>query len=193
MAALGDARSALQAEGRSHPVAFDIIRLLALTGARRNEIARLKWEEVDQERSTLRLQDSKTGRKVIPLGAAALSVLVAQPRSNFVYVFPQPGEPDKPFRGLFYAWELARERARLAGVRIHDLRHSFASAGLASGQALPLIGKLLGHAQVTTTARYAHLADDPVKAAAERISDAISSAMDGKTADVRRIARRAKP
>lgn len=184
MAALGDALTTMAAEGRfTH--ALPILRLLALTGARRNEIARLTWAEVDQGRALLRLNDSKTGQKVVPLGAAALSVLAEVTKTNSPYVFPQPGEPEKPFRGLMYVWSIVRTRAGLDGVRIHDLRHSFASAGLASGQGLPLIGKLLGHAQVATTARYAHLADDPVKAAADRISEHIAGAMGGKSALVK--------
>jgi integrase len=189
MAALGDALVAMEAEGRDR-APLNIIRLLALTGARRNEIARLRWSEIDTERSMLRLMDSKTGAKVIQLGAPALALLATISKSDSPFVFPQPGEPDKPFRGLFYAWELVRDRAKLPGVRIHDLRHSFASAGLASGQALPLIGKLLGHAQVATTARYAHLADDPVRAAADRISEAISGAMGGASAEIRDMAGR---
>jgi integrase len=189
MARLGDALAEMEAEGR-HKVALGIIRLLALSGARRNEIARLQWAEVDTGRSTLRLKDSKTGAKVIPLGAAALSMLLSLPKSNSTYVFPDPSDPECPFRGLFYAWSCIRDRANLPGVRIHDLRHSFASAGLASGQALPMIGKLLGHAQVSTTARYAHLADNPVKAAADRISEAVEAAMAGKSADVRDMAGR---
>ena len=177
MGALGDAMAAMEKEGRPPKVALDVIRLLALTGARRNEIARLRWSEVDIGRSLLRLDDSKTGQKVIALGAAAVALVAQLPKSNFDYVFAQPGEPHTYFRGLFYAWELVRERAGLPGVRIHDLRHSFASAGLASGQALALIGKLLGHSKVTTTARYAHLADDPLRAAADQISETISNAM----------------
>ena len=184
MASLGDALTAIEAEGR-HKLAVNIIRLLALTGARRNEIARLRWSEVDAGRSALRLEDSKTGRKVIPLGAAALALLISIPKSNGVYVFPDPADPEKPFPGLFYAWSCIRDRAGLTGVRIHDLRHSFASAGLATGQGLVLIGKLLGHQQVSTTARYAHLADDPVKAAADRISEAVDAAMSGNSAEVR--------
>ncbi len=163
MAALGDALTAMGAEGRAAVGALNIIRLLALTGARRNELVRLRWSEVDFERSALRLADSKTGAKVIPLGAAALALLATIPKSKGLYVFPEPDDPKSPFRGLFYAWSLVRTRANLPGVRIHDLRHSFASAGLASGQGLQLIGRLLGHAQVSTTARYAHLAVEPIR------------------------------
>ena len=188
MAALGDALAMMEAEGR--PTAgLNVIRMLALTGARRNEIVRLRWSEIDEERGALRLADSKTGAKVIPLGAAARALLVTVPKTKSAFVFPEPGETDSAFRGLFYVWSLVRARANLTGVRIHDLRHSFASAGLAAGQGLQLIGKLLGHAQVSTTARYAHLADDPVKVAADRISESVAAALAGSSGDVHELAR----
>jgi integrase len=101
------------------------------------------------------------------------------PRGGGPYVFADPRDPLHPVHNMDWTWVRVRNRAGLSDVRVHDLRHSFASTGLASGQALPLIGKLLGHTQVSTTARYAHLADDPVKAAADRISASIASAMRG--------------
>jgi integrase len=178
MATLGDALNGLEAEGYDGaPIAA--LRLLALTGARKNEIARLQWCEVDAARSLIRLGDSKTGAKVIPLGAAALMFLDGLPRGGGPYVFADPRDPLHPVHNMDWTWVRVRNRAGLSDVRVHDLRHSFASTGLASGQALPLIGKLLGHTQVSTTARYAHLADDPVKAAADRISASIASAMRG--------------
>jgi integrase len=185
MGALGDALDALQLEGmdKSH---VTIMRLLALTGARKSEISTLRWREYDNERGLLRLEDSKTGAKVMQLGAAALTLLAEVDHGKSDYVFPDPRDRNLPIRGLDWAWVRVRKRAGLPEVRIHDLRHSFASVGLAGGQALPLIGKLLGHAHVGTTARYAHLADDPVKAAADRISNAVDAAMgrvSGKPAD----------
>ena len=179
LAALSDALSGLEADGY-HKAPLAVLRLLALTGARKNEIARLRWSEVETERRLIRLGDSKTGAKVIPLGAAALALLDTLPRGESPYVFPDPRDPSKPVHNVDWTWVRARDRAGLEGVRVHDLRHSFASAGLASGQALPLIGKLLGHSQVSTTARYAHLADDPVKAAADRISNTIAGSMRGE-------------
>jgi len=161
-----------------------IIRLLALTGARKNEIARLKWTEVDADRSILNLGDSKTGPKAIRLGAAALRMLSDVPQAHPIWVFPDPVHKNEAIRGLDWFWVTIRTRADLPDVRIHDLRHSFASAGLATGQALPLIGKLLGHQHVSTTARYAHLADDPLRAAADRISSTIAGALNGESSNV---------
>lgn len=173
---LGDALAAAEAEGRD-PKHVAILRLLALTGARKSEITNLQWTDIDAEAGVLRLQDSKTGPRPLTLGAAARRVLDDLPRNNSRFVFPDARDPDRPLSNLDFAWRCIRDRAGLTGVRIHDLRHSFASAGLLGGHALPMIGKLLGHSHVGTTARYAHLADDPVRAAADRISEAMASAM----------------
>lgn len=179
MGALGEALAASDANG-GNTTASRIIRLLALTGARRGEIEGLRWSEVDADRNLLRLADSKTGQKIVPLGAAAMLLITEAPRvKGSPYVFPAPTDPEKPFGNVVKTWRRVRAAAGLDDVRLHDLRHSFASAGLASGQGLVLLGKLLGHADVKTTARYAHLADDPVRAAADRIASSISSAMEG--------------
>ena len=183
---LGDALTAAAAEGvNSHHIT--IIRLLALTGARKNEIARLRWSEVDAERGLLQLEESKTGRKVIRLGAAALELLNKVPRTKGVYVFPDPRDPALPIRNLDWAWVGLRTRAGLPDLRIHDLRHSFASVGVAGGSGLFLIGKLLGHAHVATTSRYAHLHDDPLAAAADKISREVSAMMGGGGAEIKRM------
>ena len=181
---LGDTLTAMEAEGADwRPVAA--VRLLALSGARKNEVARLRWSEVDAERGFLRLEDSKTGQKTVRVGAPVLELLAALPRAKgAVYVFPDPSDPAQPYRRLDWAWVGLRKRAGMADLRLHDLRHSFASVGLASGQTLPLIGKLLGHAHVATTSRYAHLADDPVQAAADRISQTIHGALSGRSGEV---------
>jgi len=179
LATLGETLRAYEAKAANRS-ALAIIRLLTFTGARKSEIADLKWSEVDLERSCLRLSDSKTGAKVIPLGPPALAILselTAVDGSRYVF----PAETGSgAFQGTEKIWRKVRDAAKLKDVRIHDLRHSFASVGLAGGDALPIIGKLLGHADVKTTARYAHLADDPVKAAASRISGNIAAAMAGK-------------
>jgi integrase len=142
---------------------------------------------VDTERGLLQLEDSKTGRKVIRLGAAALELIATLPRSKTLYVFPDPRDATLPIRNLDWAWVGIRKRAGMRELRIHDLRHSFASVGVAGGAGLLLIGKLLGHTHVATTSRYAHLADDPVKAAADRISGAVSAALSGKPGDLSQI------
>jgi integrase len=178
LAKLGEALSELETEGTS-PIAFAIIRLLAFTGARKSEITNLKWVELDLERACVRLGDSKSGQKVIPLGAPAVQILSSLERSgNMPFVFPS-FSARRPFQGVDKVWRQVRLRAGFPEVRLHDLRHSYASMGLAAGDALPVIGALLGHSDVKTTARYAHLADDPVKAAADRISGSIAMAMRG--------------
>ncbi len=177
LGALGDVLADLEGKGFS-PSTIAIVRLLALTGARKTEIAALRWSEIDIERGCLRLADSKTGAKVIPLGAPAMKVLGDLPRHECSeYVFPHHADISRPHGRIDHAWRVICKRAGLDATRIHDLRHSFASTGLAAGHGLPLIGKLLGHANVTTTGRYAHLADDPVRAAADRISETIAGAM----------------
>ncbi|ARJ65049.1 hypothetical protein WV31_04915 [Magnetospirillum sp. ME-1] len=162
------------------PVAIAAIRLLMLTGARKSEVLGLRWEWVDGDYGYLRLPDSKTGRKAIPLGAPALELLASIPRlEKNPYVFP--GEKvGAALVGLPKVWERIRIKAKLPGVRLHDLRHSFASIGASAGDSLLLIGALLGHRDAKTTQRYAHLGNDPVKAAADRIGNAIAAAMSGK-------------
>ena len=175
-----------------NPSAVNAIRLLVMTGCRKGEILSLRWQDVDFERSCFRLPESKTGAKVVPVGAAVLKLLEGLPKiegNEFVL----PGDKEGThFVGLPKVWREIRERAGLSGVRLHDLRHSFASVGAAGGDSLFMIGKLLGHRQSGTTARYAHLADDPLKATADRISGTIAAAMKGDTdgAEVVRLPKR---
>lgn len=154
------------------------IRLLMLTGCRLREILNLRWSEYDAERGMLFLPDSKTGRKAVVLSAAAQEVLTALPRVGS-YVIPG-SDPQKPRTDLKKPWAALSARAGLDGVRLHDLRHTFASVGAASGMSLPTIGGLLGHADSATTQRYAHLQVDPVRAAADIIASRIADAMRGK-------------
>jgi len=155
------------------------LRLLIFTGARLREILHLQWAHVDMERGLLLLPDSKTGRKTIVLNAPALEVLASVPRVG-VYVIAgdtagQVGE--KPRADLKKPWTLVRKAAGLEDVRIHDLRHNFASFGAGGGMGLPIIGKLLGHTQAATTQRYAHLDNDPLRRASNAIGAAIAAAM----------------
>jgi integrase len=157
------------------PHAAAAIRLLIFTGARLREILNLKWDHVDLQRGLLFLPDSKTGKKTIVLGGAALTVIETLPRvGNYVIA---GNDPDKPRADLQRPWALVSRRAGLEGLRLHDLRHSFASVGAGSGMGLPIIGKLLGHSNSKTTERYAHLAVDPVRRAADDISAQIAKAM----------------
>jgi integrase len=154
------------------------IRLLLLTGARLREILHLRWEYVDFERGLLLLPDSKTGRKTIILNAPALSILERLARTSW-YVIPGD-DPQKPRADLKRPWAAISARADLNGVRLHDLRHTHASFGAGSGMGLPIIGKLLGHTQSATTARYAHLDADPLRRASNKIGGAIAAALEGK-------------
>lgn len=161
-----------------------IIRLLALTGARRNEIESLKWAEVDFERGAIHLGDSKTGAKTIPLAPPAIAILSAVERMDgSPWVFPA-ASGDGHYQGLGKLWRAIRKSAGLDDVRLHDLRHTFASFGAAGGLSLPMIGALLGHSQAATTQRYAHLANDPVSQAAGHVGSAVAAALDGNTGEV---------
>ena len=161
--------------GGASPGAVAAIRLLALTGCRRSEILALRWEHVDPAAGELRLPDSKTGARLAPLSRAALEVLSALPRApGNPWVIPGR-KPGAPLRNLQHPWEIVRARAGLDDVRLHDLRHSFASRALALGESLSMIGELLGHRRVRTTARYAHLARDPVNASSARVADSIGA------------------
>lgn len=169
IARLGEALRQALIQG-SNPYAVAAIRLLILTGCRKSEILSLRWGEVDFTGGFLRLGDSKTGAKEVHLGAPAKSILAGLER--------QPGNPHvicsevagRHFVGLQKVWNRVRKEAGLDDVRLHDLRHSFASVGARSGESLLIIGKVLGHATSAATARYAHLSDDPVRSASESIS-----------------------
>ncbi|MBF0295439.1 MAG: tyrosine-type recombinase/integrase [Magnetococcales bacterium] len=178
LARLGEALQEAEREGMN-PVAIAAMRLLLLTGMRRGEALTLQWSHVDIERGCLRLPDSKTGQKVVHMGAAAMELLAGLPRiEGNPYCFPGAIE-GQPLVGLPRVWRKIRERAGLSDVRIHDTRHGFASVGVMAGMGLPIVGALLGHKTPNMTARYAHLADDPVKVAADRISGQIAAALNG--------------
>lgn len=138
------------------------LRLLMLTGARVGEILSLRWSSVDLQRGLLLLPDSKTGQKVIRLNPQAMHLLAhvqRQPDNPHVIVGRRPGEH---LVNLQKPWRRIRAEIGLDDVRIHDLRHSYASVAAAARGSLPMIGRLLGHNHQNTTARYAHLAPDPV-------------------------------
>ncbi|MDE0392228.1 MAG: tyrosine-type recombinase/integrase [Rhodospirillales bacterium] len=173
---LGAALRDAEREGFASPAAIAAIRLLMLTGCRSGEIMSLRWEYVDLDKGELRLRDSKTGSKVVHLGEPAIAVLRGIPRlEDSPWVLPGV-KGGKHIAYLHDSWRRVLDRAGIENLRIHDLRHSFASGGLLVGEGLPVIGKLLGHNKVQTTARYAHLANDPLKAAANRIAGRIADA-----------------
>ena len=164
-----------EASGSVWPSAIVAIRLLMLTGCRRNEIITLRWDDVDRTARELRLRDSKTGARRVPLTPAAEAVLDGIPRvaGNSWVIVGQ--KPEAHLSNIEQIWIRLRARAGLEDVRIHDLRHSYASRALALGEGLPMIGKLLGHRKIGTTARYAHLARDTKKASAAKVGGSIGA------------------
>ena len=203
--ALGEALVEAEETGSVPPAALAAIRLLILTGARHNEILKLRWNQVDRDKNCLvfKPDDHKTGRKsgtkTIPLNQPALDVLASIPKAiGNTYVI-QGLSPGSHFVGLQKVWERIRKRitvreiekvkgkkkrkedmVNIEDVRIHDLRHTFASVGISSGFSLPTIGSLLGHSQPSVTQRYAHLADDPRSKASEEIAARISGELFGR-------------
>ncbi|AZG78068.1 tyrosine-type recombinase/integrase [Methylocystis rosea] len=161
------------------PFAIAAIRLLLLTGARLREILNARWSEVDLERGVIFLSDSKTGRKPIYLSAAAQAVLADLPRIEDCPHIIAGAKEGAPRSDLKKPWAAVTRASGLEGLRLHDLRHSFASFGAGASLGLPIIGKLLGHSQAATTARYAHLDVDPLRRAVDTIGATISAAMDG--------------
>lgn len=177
---LGQAFRELGESGR-FGTGISALTFLLLTGARLNEVLKLKWSYVDIERGLLLLPDSKTGKKAITLNSASAAILgelkAKADEKNGEYVF-YGVDPDIPRSDLKKPWAAVTEAAGLTGLRIHDLRHSFASVGAGAGLGLPIVGKLLGHTQASTTQRYAHLDVDPLRRAADAIGNAITIALD---------------
>jgi integrase len=178
---LGDALREAEQDKSCSPWVVAAIRLLALTGARRNEILTLQWEHVSEEHGCLMLPDSKTGRKAVRLSPPALALLQTIPRlegNPHVICGERAG---RHLVNIEKPWRRIRAAAKLDDVRLHDLRHSFASVAASGGQSLIVIGKMLGHSKAATTARYAHLTDDPVRAASDAVGRHIAAAMGGGT------------
>src|SRR5262249_25947033 len=143
------------------------IRFLLLTGCRKGEALGLKWDWVKFDDQSIRYPDSKTGSKVMPIGAPVLQLLSEiPPIANNPYVFAS-AKGVGPVGRLPETWESIKANAGLEGVRLHDLRHSFASVGASAGDSLLIIGKLLGHRTASSTHRYAHLSDNPLRSAAD--------------------------
>lgn len=180
LARLGEVLRTVEEENSEHCSVVPAIRLLLLTGCRVGEVLSLKWDYVDFDRRCLALPDSKTGKKVIPVGTAALELLASIARmegNQYVFFGAKRGSH---LVDLQHPWERIRRRVGLEDVRLHDLRHSYASFGAGAGLSLPIIGKILGHRHPATTNRYAHLADHPVQTGADLISDGIRAALEAE-------------
>jgi integrase len=159
--------------------AIAAIRLLLFTGARRSEILTMRWDWVDAERGVARLPDSKTGAKTIPLPAPAVEIMAALPRfKGNPHVLPGD-KTGTSFVGISKPWQRIRKLAKLDDLRLHDLRHAYASLAVANNESLYLVGAVLGHRQADTTERYAHLSADPVKALADRNAARIAAMLQG--------------
>lgn len=215
VAALAEALAEFEREDERHTVMADAVRLLILTGCRKSEILSLAWEFVDWNKGCLRLPDSKTGAKVVPLADDAIAILrrrwdesrpadpsrghnsgeVVVQINRSPWVLPSL-KGDGHFVGLPHLWAKVKDRAdvilrrrvseagegthdlrSMVNVRLHDLRHSFASFAIADGASLFMVGKVLGHKQARTTEIYAHLSDDPLKLVANRTAARLSQAM----------------
>lgn len=175
---LGSVLDARLADGLETPFVVAAFKLLILTGCRLNEIQTLQWAFIRD--GSIYLPESKTGERRVPLPPAARAVLAHLPRNPdnpFVIAGDVPG---RHATDLQRPWRRIRAEAGLADVRIHDLRHTYASNAVKAGLSLPMVGKLLGHTQMQTTMRYAHWEDAPVNAAAANVSDAISAALSAK-------------
>ncbi len=165
----------LVAERPGRSAQADIIRLLFYTGCRCSEIRTLRWSEVGTD--TLDLADSKTGPRKVYLNSKARRIIARQPRAGSDHVFPSPCDPTAPISSVDQMWITLRKRAGIEDVRLHDLRHNFASQAVLNGVPLPTVAKLLGHRQVSMTLRYAHVADRDVEAAAERVGNVMTQIM----------------
>ncbi len=181
LARLSDVLTEVERTQIEYPSVIATIRLLIFTGARTSEILELRWDQVDFEHHCLRLPDSKSGAKVVYLPPPALEVLdgIERHESNPYVIVGR--EPCSHLVNLRKPWGRIRKKAGLDDVRLHDLRHSFASVGATIGLSLPMIGKMLGHSHAATTQRYAHLAADPVKEAVDRVGARIAAAMQRDT------------
>jgi integrase len=176
-----DAIATCERERKIGPHAAAALRLALLTGARSGELTAIRWDHVDWGRRQIRLPDAdepgrKTGARTIYLSEAAVEVLRTVPRVGpYVIAGAKPGEP---YKNLSRAWIIVRGKAGLHDVRLHDVRHSYASVAAARGHSLPMIGKLLGHRVPATTARYAHIARDVVSAVSDELGKVMAAAIE---------------
>ena len=161
-------RLVVAARDSRNPLLGPIVELLLLTGMRVSELLSARWSDVDLERRSLFVPAAKTGSRHVPLAQAAAAVIERLPKAkDAVFLFPRPGDPENHLTTVKHGWQTARGVAGLPKLRIHDLRHSAASFMVNSGVDLFAVGKVLGHASIQSTQRYAHLANDTLLAAVE--------------------------
>jgi len=175
--ALGNALAEAGSAGENSTAILGV-RLLALTGCRRGEIERLRWDEVDLPGRCLRLSDSKEGKSVRPLGGDVIALLAKVPREGRYVLLG--AALDKPFVGLPKAWARIVGKVNLPGLTPHGLRHAFASVAADLGYAEPTIAAMLGHATHSTTGRYVHHLDSALIAAADKVAGQIATMMMGR-------------
>ena len=176
----------------ANPWAIAALRFLLLSGWREQEALTLRWDAVDFASGRVSLAATKTGRSHRALGRAALEILSGLERvEDSPYVFPGR-ETDMPLVEIKHLWHAVRHAAKLPDVRLHDLRHTFASAAVEGGTPLYTTGALLGHRDTKSTARYGHLSDDPLKRAADDVSATIAARLDGRHTSVMTLARSKK-
>ena len=184
VASLREALRAHRGRGSGQQQA-DIIRLLLLTGCRKGEIVGLRWSEVSE--GTLRLRESKTGSRLVYLSDQAQRILMRQPRNGSPFVFPSLSDSSQPRSSELSLWRKVRREARIEDVRLHDLRHTFASHAVMRGVPLPVVSRLLGHRHSRMTLRYAHSGDRETEAAAERIGTALASVLGVPTGEAKAV------
>ena len=168
--------------GGSYQRIAALIKLLVFTGARLSEIMTAKWAWVDYDHAVLMLPDSKTGLKEIILPPPAMEVLdrlKTRDMTGSLYIIPG-NDPTRPLTSPKKGWKSICKRAEINELRLHDLRHSFASAALARGGTLPQLGELLGHSNAETTKRYAHLMKLPAHKLAASAADEIQRLLTGR-------------
>ena len=179
---LGHVLKECEADGTEQSSMIGALRLLMLTGCRKSEILSLRWDDVDVTAGELRLRDAKSGPRMVHLTAPVAEVLESLARTpGEALLFPGPGGGSFG-HGFESFWRRIRSQAGLPDVRLHDLRHSYASRALALGEGLPAIGKLLGHVKISTTARYAHLMRGAEKVAAKRVGESIGAHLETQAA-----------
>lgn len=176
------------------PHAAAAVKLLLLTGCRLREILHLRWNDIDEERGLLNLPEAKRGKRSVILNAPALQILASLPRTGEFVI--ASSDPTRPRADVKRVWDRIRAAAGLEGVRIHDLRHTAGAVAASSGLGLQITGALLGHKSTQATARYAHLANEPLRRAAERVGGEIAGhlglAPDARQAEVFELPRRVR-